>query len=195
MKRQADKQRSERQFSIGDMVFLKLQPYVQSSLAPRANQKLAFKFFGLFPVIARVGKVAYKLGLPVSSSIHPVFHVSQLKLAVAPHKVIPSLPHEFDWPRFPESVLQHREVLKGDNQVKQVLIKWSGWPKEMATWEDFISVKHQFPFVPAWGQAGFQGVGNVTSSNGPPSVKPMKRQPSARLKKPSAIISGEEWVR
>jgi hypothetical protein len=37
MKQQADKGRSERQFQVGDMVYLKLQPYVQSSLAPRAN--------------------------------------------------------------------------------------------------------------------------------------------------------------
>jgi hypothetical protein len=34
---QADKGRTERVFDIGDWVFLKLQPYVQSSLAPRAN--------------------------------------------------------------------------------------------------------------------------------------------------------------
>lgn len=29
MKRQADKQRSERTFSVGDVVYMKLQPYVQ----------------------------------------------------------------------------------------------------------------------------------------------------------------------
>jgi hypothetical protein len=32
MKRQADKHRPERQFNIGDMVFLKLQPYIQTSM-------------------------------------------------------------------------------------------------------------------------------------------------------------------
>jgi hypothetical protein len=37
MKRQVDKKRSERWFEVGDMVFLKLQPYVQSSLAPQFN--------------------------------------------------------------------------------------------------------------------------------------------------------------
>lgn len=66
MKKQADKHGSEREFRVGDMVFLKLQPYVQSSLAPRSNQKLAFKFFGPFPVVAKVRQVAYRLQLPPS---------------------------------------------------------------------------------------------------------------------------------
>ena len=76
MKKQADEHRSKRQFQIGDLVFVKIQPYVQSSLAQRNNQKLAFKFFGPYRILARVGAVAYRLELPVSSSVHPVFHVS-----------------------------------------------------------------------------------------------------------------------
>jgi hypothetical protein len=82
MKSQADKHRSKRQFQVGDLALLKLQPYVQSSLAPHANQKLAFKYFGPFAILQRVGKVAYKLGLPRHSNLHPIFHVSQLKPAV-----------------------------------------------------------------------------------------------------------------
>jgi hypothetical protein len=94
MKRQADKGRSERQFQVGDQVYLKLQPYVQSSLAPRANQKLAFKFFGPYRVLQRIGSIAYKLDLPDGATIHPVFHVSQLKQAKGIQAVSPSLPSD-----------------------------------------------------------------------------------------------------
>jgi hypothetical protein len=61
MKKQADLKRAERSFQPGDWVFLKAQPYVQSSLPPRANQKLSFKFFRPYQVLSRFGEVAYKL--------------------------------------------------------------------------------------------------------------------------------------
>ena len=82
MKNQADKQRVERQFAVGDSVFLKLQPYVQTSIARRSNQKLSYKYFGPYTILQRVGAVAYKLDLPPSSQIHPVVHVSLLKQAL-----------------------------------------------------------------------------------------------------------------
>lgn len=51
MKHQEDKNRSERSFQVGDMVFLKLQPYIQQSVAARGNQKLAFRFFRPYKVL------------------------------------------------------------------------------------------------------------------------------------------------
>jgi hypothetical protein len=39
MKSQADKNRTAREFAVGDSVFIKLQPYVQSSVARRAHHK------------------------------------------------------------------------------------------------------------------------------------------------------------
>ena len=50
-KKQADKFRSEHQFAVGDLVYLKLQPYIQSSVSKRAHQKLVFKFFGPYHVL------------------------------------------------------------------------------------------------------------------------------------------------
>ena len=91
-KQQADKHRSERSFVVGDMVFLKIQPYVQSSLHKKANHKLSFKYFGPYKIVQKIGDVAYCLQLPAYSSIHPVFHVSLPKKAVGTdHQVHNSL--------------------------------------------------------------------------------------------------------
>lgn len=85
MKNQADKKRSDWVFQPGYSVFMKLQPYIQSLVAPRAHHKLLFKFYGPFKVLERVGASAYRLQLPPNSKIHPVLHVSQLKKALGPH--------------------------------------------------------------------------------------------------------------
>ena len=74
---------------------LKLQPYIQSSLAPYTKQKLAYKFYGPFLITARAGSVAYKPKLPKLSYVHPVFHVSQLKhVAGIGHQAVSDMPSE-----------------------------------------------------------------------------------------------------
>lgn len=49
MKVQADKGRTDKSFSVGDWVYIKLQPYRQLSLKPHNVQKLFAKFFWSFP--------------------------------------------------------------------------------------------------------------------------------------------------
>jgi hypothetical protein len=146
MHRQADKNRSERSFAIGDWVYMKLQPYVQSFLSLRVHHKLSFKYFGPYKVTARVGKVAYRLDLPISSKIHPVVHVSQLKLAAGYKGPAPAtLP--LDLPEFsvPVQILQTRGLTKGNRLVQQGLVQWSGLPSDLATWEDLEALHQCFP--------------------------------------------------
>jgi hypothetical protein len=144
-------------------VYLKLQPYVQASLAPRANQKLAFKFFGPFQVSERIGAVTYKLILPEGSTIHPVFHVSQLKTAIPTSHTVAELPHALEGFQIPMKILQRRVHTTDRDVVLQVLVQWSNLPRSLATWEDAEALRQQFPRAPAWGQAGFRQGGMSAS--------------------------------
>ncbi|XP_066341686.1 uncharacterized protein [Miscanthus floridulus] len=160
MKCQADKHRSERQFAIGDWVFLKLQLYVQSSLAKRANQKLSFRFFGSYKILDKIGAVAYRLQLPPSSSIHAVFHISQLKASHGQQVVTDVLLDELVPFQVPQAILDRR-LSTGDPPAAEVLIQWSRMPPSLATWELLVPLKQRFPRAPAWGHAGSKGEGII----------------------------------
>ena len=91
---------------MGDQVYLKLQPYIQTSIAPRANHKLSFKFYGPFPIIEKINAVAYKLQLPPQATVHPVFHVTQLRRALSPGMTVQSeLPYNTNDLAVPSEIL------------------------------------------------------------------------------------------
>ena len=66
MKHQADQHRSECTFQVGDMVFLRLQPYKKSSLKLKGNQMLSPKISSPYTILQNIGSVAYKSALPPS---------------------------------------------------------------------------------------------------------------------------------
>ncbi|KAJ9568381.1 hypothetical protein OSB04_004347 [Centaurea solstitialis] len=149
MKSTADKHRRDVDFAIGDRVFLKLRPHRQQSVVRRINQKLAARYYGPFPIIAKVGSVAYKLQLPDSARIHPVFHVSLLKRAVGNHTVEPSLPPGMEMDStispLPLKCLATRSITKQGVRTEQWLIQWTGSTTDDATWEDAPAISRQFP--------------------------------------------------
>ena len=112
MKQQADQHHYERTFQVGDMVFLCLQPYKQSSLKIKGHQNLAPKFYGPYKVLQKIGSVAYKLELPSSSHIQPVFHVSCLKKVIGTNiiaqTILPELDTEGSIILEPETILNKR---------------------------------------------------------------------------------------
>jgi hypothetical protein len=71
--------RTEREFNIEDMVYLRLQPFTQNALGLHKHLKLPTKYYCPFRVLERIGLAAYKIQLPANVDIQPVFHVNQLK--------------------------------------------------------------------------------------------------------------------
>jgi hypothetical protein len=62
---------------VGDEVWL-LRRHVKTT---RPSTKLDYKPLGKFRIIQKVSSHAYKLDLPASIKIHPVFHISLLEPA------------------------------------------------------------------------------------------------------------------
>ncbi|XP_021755359.1 uncharacterized protein LOC110720620 [Chenopodium quinoa] len=165
MKQNDDRKRRDEQFEIGETVYLKLQPYRQRSLAKRPFEKLAARYYGPFKVVERIGKVAYKLELPPSSRIHPVFHISQLKRAVGDVWVNPSIPEqispEMELAAEPEELLEVRHKASGGKSRVEVLIKWKGLPQFEATWEDGDAIAKRFPTFHLEDKVNLEPAGNV----------------------------------
>ena len=97
MKQQANQHRSERSFDVGDWVFLWLQPYKKMSLKQaKKDNKLSPKYYVPYKVLQKIGTMAYKLELPTSSRVHPVFHVSCLKRVIGENLLVQTILPELD---------------------------------------------------------------------------------------------------
>ena len=161
----ADQQRVERSFEVGDMVYLRLQPYRQSSLKKSGAEKLKPRFYGPFKITKRIGEVAYELELPTESKIHNVFHVSRLKKAIG-HNVVatselPPLDEEGHLVLIPEEILDTRERSLRRRTIKEYLVRWRNLPIEDATWEGEQILLH--PSLQLLGDKQFRGGRTVMS--------------------------------
>lgn len=199
MKHHADKKRSVREFQVGDKVFLKLQPYIQTSVARRANHKLSFKFFGPFPVIRRINEVTYELQLPAESAIFPVFHVSQVRKMLTPGTSASShLPPVSDIANVPFKVLEKRWRRGIRKNREQGLVRWQDEQATTDTWEDLADLQRRFPAASTWGQVDSEGGGGVSNlpDGGTPQPEEGHNQTSRprRERRPNHKFTGPQWI-
>jgi hypothetical protein len=142
----ADRHRTKRSFKVGDLVFLKLQAYRQSSLKKSGAENLKPRFYGPYRITCRVGEVAYELELSEGSRIHNGFQVSRLKKAVGQFintlEELPPLDEEGHLELVPEEVLEFQERRLRSRVIRECLVRWRGLPVEDATWEGKQILQH-----------------------------------------------------
>lgn len=133
-KTSADRLRKESPvFHVGDKVWL-LRRNIKTS---RPCDKLDYRRLGPFCIQEKINPVAYRLELPASMKVHPVFHVSLLesyKESTISGRLQPSLPsvevenhEEYEV----EEVLDSRRR----RGKLQYLIHWRGYDISERTWE------------------------------------------------------------
>ncbi|GJX38167.1 putative reverse transcriptase domain-containing protein [Tanacetum coccineum] len=84
----ADQKRKPTEFEIRDRVMLKVSPW-KGVIQFGKQGKLNPRYVGPFRVLAKVGKVAYRLELPQElSRVHHTFHVSNLKKCYADEPLV-----------------------------------------------------------------------------------------------------------
>jgi hypothetical protein len=141
-----DRHRVEHKFEVGDLVILRLQPYIQSSLKKSGVNNLKPRLYGLYRVTRRVGEVAYELEFPEGSMIHNVFHVSCLKKALGKRVTtsidLPPLDEDEQLVLTPKNIIDVRERRLRSRVIQEYLVRCTDLPVEDATWEGAQILQH-----------------------------------------------------
>jgi len=108
---------------------------------------------GPFEILERVGEVAYRLALPPAlDDIHPVFHVSQLRLYIPDpsHRLSYeelSIEPDHTYRELPVQILDRRVKQLRNKEIQLVLIQWSHQNAEEATWEVTSRMRESYPEI------------------------------------------------
>ena len=93
----------------------------------KKDNKLSPKNYGPYKVLQKIGTMAYKLELPASSQVHPVFHVSCLKKVIGENLLVQTILPKLDEERKiilePEAVTETRTRQLRNRSISEYLIK------------------------------------------------------------------------
>ncbi|GJS98386.1 putative reverse transcriptase domain-containing protein [Tanacetum coccineum] len=146
----ADLKRKPMEFKVGDRVMLKVSPW-KGVVRFGKRGKLNPRYVGPFKVLAKVGKVAYRLELPQElSRVHHTFHVSNLKKCYADEPLVMPLEgiHVDDKLQFVEEPVEimEREIKRlKRSRIPLVKVRWNSRRGPEFTWEREDSFKQKYP--------------------------------------------------
>jgi len=145
-----DKRRKPLQFEVGDHVYLRVSP-TKGVQRFGVKGKLAPRYVGPYEIMEVCGPVAYRVRLPPQlSTIHDIFHISQLKKCVrVPTEIIEQqeilVEPDLSYVEYPLKVLDQKERRTRQKVVKMYKVQWSHHTKEEATWETQSYLNQNFP--------------------------------------------------
>jgi hypothetical protein len=143
-KRYYDQGHREVSFKIGEEVLLNSKNiHMRTQKGRRSTPKLLPKWIGPFKVVQLVGAVSYKLELPPTMKVHPVFHVSLLKPYLSDGRMQPPGPVLIEGEAYfmIERILDHRVSKRGRNAHMHYLVKWQDYGPEHNSWEPESSLE------------------------------------------------------
>nr|GEW02000.1 reverse transcriptase domain-containing protein [Tanacetum cinerariifolium] len=140
------------EFEVGDRVMLKVLPWKRVVRFGKRG-KLNSRYVRPFKVLAKVGKVAYRLELPQElTRVHYTFHVSNLKKCYADEPLVMSLEgiHVDDRLQFVEEPVEimEREIKRFKrSRIPLVKVRWNSRRGPEFTWEREDSFKKKYPHL------------------------------------------------
>ena len=144
----ADQRRQDQRYAVGDRVLLST---AHMAVPPNLTRKLTKLYEGPFVIEARIGENAYRLTLPDSVQLHPVFNVSQLRPYNDPARTFPGRVNEPSPPVViegeneyeVEAVLLHQDIVNRQGQsTREYLVKWVNYSSLHNTWEPAVHLQN-----------------------------------------------------
>jgi hypothetical protein len=148
----ADTRRRDLVFEIGDFVYLKVSP-MRGVKRFHTKGKLSPRYVGPFKIIDRRGEVAYQLELPEQlSSVHDVFHVSQLKkcLRVPEEQLLLDeldIQKDLSYKEHPVRILEITERVTRSKVIRMCKVQWNSHSEDEATWEREDDLRSEYPYL------------------------------------------------
>jgi hypothetical protein len=137
-------------FQVNDHVYLKVSQ-MKGVNHFAVKGKLAPRYIGPFLILERYGPVAYILQLSETlSTVHNVFHVSQLKKCLwIPDRTIDvvdvTLEPDLTYSEHPIRVLDQRDRITRKRTLKFYKVQCNQHTEEEATWETQDFLEKNFP--------------------------------------------------
>jgi hypothetical protein len=96
---------------VGDMVYIKLQPFRHTAFGLHQNLKLTIKYYEPFMVMEKIKPAVYKIQLPASTSFY------HLGPKAVPQTNLPPVTSEGYFKTEPTTVLETRALPRNDDII------------------------------------------------------------------------------